>query len=526
MPLEPQNDPANRSADYKANDEAWCMIDDIMAGVDQVKKQRTKYLPQHTKEDDGVYANRLKSAPWRPEFEDAIRSLAAKPFTKQLKLSEDAPDVFIGEVVDETTKERKGGLVDDIDGEGNSLHVFAKDVMLIGIAFGLDAIYVTFPNAAPARNKAEEKQMGLRPYWVHVRAKDIIDLKVIKIDGKLTVSSIRMIENSWEQNGFSEVLRERIRYVFLENGKPKWRMYLKNKDGEYVVEGSDGEFEGMTRIPIVLFFTNERKSHYVVKPPLYDLAHVQLELYRSMSRQDQILTLAGSPMLKFTGFAPPKATVQMDKNGVPVNETPQPVVAVGPGITIYCPAGATGVQPDADYIQPSAANIKEVREGVDAIMKDFRRLAMQPTTPESGSMVATGLAIDAARAHSALEAWALLLKDAIDQAIGLTSEWLKIQDTVTCHLHTDFAVTMAGDEGMTRLQDAAKRNVISPETERHELARRNILGPDFDEEKEAERVAKHVEGLEPEEPIDPITGKPIQPIDPLTGKPRVAKIAA
>jgi hypothetical protein len=58
---------------------------------------------------------------------------------------------------------------------------------------------------------------------------------------------------------------------------------------------------GVTEIPIALFFTGERTGNYRVKPPLLDMAWMQIELYRAMSRNDQILTLAGSPMLVARG---------------------------------------------------------------------------------------------------------------------------------------------------------------------------------------------------------------------------------
>ena len=511
--VRPQDNPATQSSDYQASIAAWTIIDDVLSGIDRVKSKLQIYLPQFPRESVGSYRIRLQSAPWRPEFEDSLRSLSSKPFTKQVRLNEEAPEVFIGKVVDEKTKERKGGLIDDIDGEGNSLHVFAKNVFYNGIAYGLDLIYVTFPDAGPVRTKAEEIAQGARPYWVHVRSKDVIDLKVKKVNGKLKVTHIRMIENSMEQDGFAEVLRERIRVVWLDSasGLPTWQLYLKNAKNEYVAEAPPMQFAGMEEIPIVLFFTNERHGHYRVKPPLYDLAHVQLELYRALSRKDQIMTFAGSPMLKLVGFKPPAPTIVKDRYGNTIESSPVPVVEVGPNTTIFCPAGGDGSQPDADYIQPNAANLKEVREDVDGIMEDFRRLAMQPTTPKSGDMVATGQAIDAAKAHSACEAWAMLLKDALEQAMVYTCQWMKISDTVTVSVHTDFAVDGGNADQARIVGDAQKRGVVSKKTERAELARRRILGPDFDEEQEEERLAEEGEQLEAEADIDPITGLPIKP---------------
>jgi len=259
-----------------------------------------------------------------------------------------------------------------------------------------------------------------------------------------------------------------------------------------------------------LFFTGPRSGNYRVKPPLLDLAGMQIELYRAMSRKDQILTLAGSPMLVGKGFSPPAPT-PIIVDGVQTGERSAPQIEVGPGVVLFAPAAAEGVQPSWDYIQPDAANIKEVRDDVDGIMEDFRRLALQPTTPKSGNMVATGQAIDAAKSHSAVEAWANGLADALNQALVYTMRWLKLADTITVVMHTDFGVDLQGTEEAKVIGDMQKRGVISAQTEREEAARRGILGPSFDEGQEEQRIAEEQQGLEPEQELDPVTGLPIEP---------------
>lgn len=494
------------------------MIADILDGAVTVRSKGTRYLPQFQKEGIGAYSLRKDSAPWRPEFEDALRSLCSKPFTKVVTLNQDAPEVMLGKVVDEKTKQRQGGLVDDIDGQGNSLHVFAREAFQDGVAFGLEAIYVTYPDAKGMRTVAEERSAGLRPYWVHVRARDIIDLKLAVIGGRTLVSEIRIKECSREADGFAEADKERVRFLQLNGGTPIWTVFLKGDDGKYAKE-SDGAFVGQGEIPIALFFTGPRSGNYRVKPPLLDLAGMQIELYRAMSRKDQILTLAGSPMLVGKGFSPPAPT-PIIVDGVQTGERPAPQIEVGPGVVLFAPAAAEGVQPSWDYIQPAAANIKEVRDDVDGIMEDFRRLALQPTTPKSGNMVATGQAIEAAKSHSAVEAWANGLADALNQALVYTMRWLKLADTVTVVMHTDFGVDLQGTEEAKVIGDMQKRGVISAQTERKEAARRGILGPSFDEGQEVARIAEEQQGqdLTPEQPIDPVTGLPIDQSAPPQGQ--------
>lgn len=518
-----KDNPATESADYKAMKDGWRLIHHIIDGIDRIKEQRWDYLPQFQKETNSAYDIRVKSAPWRPEFVDALLGICAKPFTKEVKVNPDAPDSIQGEV-DKNTKKRKGGIVDDIDGQGNSLHVFARDTFVSGVSYGLDAIYVSFPvvQTEGIPTVAAEKKIGARPYWVHVAAEDIIALTVKVVAGRTIPDHIRIKECTIEQDGFAENEVYRIRVLDYNDGAPTWSLWLKNEKGIYEEEISRTPFVGVTEIPLVLYFTGKRESNYRVKPPMIDLAHMQIELYQALSRQERILTLAGSPMLKGVGMGPPKPSKITGANGQMI-DVPAAHIEVGPGIVLFAPP-AEGIQTDWDYVQPQAANITEVREGVNDIMEDFRRLALQPSTPKSGNMVATGEAINAAKSHSAIEVWANGLKDALDQALAYTCQWMKIADTVTAMVHTDFGVDVQGAEEAKILGDAQSRGVISSETERGELARRGILGPGFDEEEETARLADEQQGLQGEQAIDPRTGLPVK-IDPTTGLPGVGKDA-
>jgi hypothetical protein len=84
--------------------------------------------------------------------------------------------------------------------------------------------------------------------------------------------------------------------------------------------------------------------------------------------------------------------------------------------------------------------------------------------------------------------------------------WLGQADIVTASVSTDF-IAMAGSTDEARaIGDAQKRGVVSAKTERVELKRRGILGPDYNEDEEEQRLAEEQQGLESEEPMNPING--------------------
>jgi hypothetical protein len=490
--LTPQNDPSNPSSDYLAMCEDWQMIADIREGARRIKSKSIKYLPKYGKESERAYKLRLASTPWRPEFVDALSGICSKPFTKPVALQGTIP-------------EQIKVIVEDIDGQGNDLHSFARETFQDGVASGLDAIYVTYPDVEPNKTLAQDKAAGARPYWVHIDAENIIACYVRKINGRDVVEHIRIRETIVSRNGFAETVRECIRVIELpppdqdgREGWPVWSLYEKTTDprtGEPKWIEIESGVLTVPEIPIVLYFTGERSGMYRVKAPLADLANMQLEIYRAHSREDEILTYAGSPMLTAKGMTPPAPTPEYAGNlnfphhGVRrMGEPPVSELEIGPKTILFAPPGVDGAQASWDFIQPDAANIKAIGDNVVQKVKDFRRLALQPMTPESGRLTATSSAIDAAKAHSAVECWALGLKDALEQAFVFTAHWLKIDATVEVSVHTDFGVDIEGFDEFVNITNLRTAGDLSRETIWQEAMRRGILGPQFDPVKEATLV--------------------------------------
>ena len=485
--------PETPSSDYLTMAPQWQMIAHILAGGEAVRRAGERYLPKYEKESANEYKRRLKVAPWRPEFVDALRNLTSRPFTRPPVLSANSPPQI-------------ALFADDVDGCGNALSIFAKQLFTGSVARGLGAILVDYPitpnliDGKPV-TLADERKANRRPYWVYIKAENILALSTEHENGRERITHVRIRECSTKREGFREHDVERVRVMELDpSGKPVWQLWERTAKGPYEVIQS-GEFS-LPEIPLALLFIGDREGGYRVKPPLIELADMQMELYRSLSRQDEILTYAGSPMLVGKGMSAPDPTPRAGEASVSQ-------MTIGPKTVLFAPAGMDGAQADWHYIAPDAATIAEVGKNPQAIVDDIRRLGMQPTQPRSGNMTATGSAIDASKAHSAVQAWAVLLEDTLNQALKFTAQWLNVADLATVSIHTDFV----GDSGSTDeakvLGAAQARQVISKKTEREELQRRGILGPQFDADAEDQQIAEETLGLDPEVQIDPVTGMPI-----------------
>ncbi|QAZ45945.1 hypothetical protein C1M53_26540 [Mesorhizobium sp. Pch-S] len=331
------------------------------------------------------------------------------------------------------------------------------------------------------------------------------------MNGRDLVQHIRLRECHVERDGYAEKETERVRVIDIaaHGASPTWELFEKQvdattRDVTWVSVGRGAIT--LDLIPIVLFFTGERSGIYRVKPPLIDLAVMQMEIYRALSREDEILTFAGSPMLKAKGMNPPAPTtapVVVDGRERLV-ETPAPQITVGPKTVLFAPPSENN-QADWDFIQPDAANITAVSESVDNKIDHFRRLALQPATRKSGNLVATVSAIDAAKAHSAVEVWANGLKDVLEQAFVFTCMWMKIATTVEVSVHTDFGIDAGGTDETGNLLEARKNGDLSQRTLWDEMQRRGTLGPQFDPEVEEQRLLEEVPGEDSPDDIEAAT---------------------
>ncbi len=471
--LQTRRDPSTKSIDYLKMEEDWDRISDILEGLRAIQRKASSYLPKYDGEDDQEYKRRVVSAPWRPIFSDIVNTISSKPFGKNVLLRNEVDEKISGELEDKdnATSKRRGGFVDDVDGRGNNLTVFSQAAFSKAVAKGGVGILVDYPATEIARTLAEQKNAGDRPYWLAIDLSSIRACRVAFVDGKESVVHVRITECETIYEDFKETQVDRIRILEPDHWELWEHQRVKNSQGVFEkiwveIENGDIIRAGKTPkvVPLVLYFTGDRDGVYAVKPSLAELSHMQIELYRALSREDEVLTFAGSPMLKAKGMAKGDETI-----------------SVGPKKVLYAPStGEPGTAPDWDFIQPDAANIKEVREKVESIIDEMRRLGMQPLTIQTGSPTATGQNIDAARAHSSVKSWALAFNDAIEQAFVFTTEWMGISDTVQTKVSTDFWVQQYAQAPLDALNKARDRGDISRTTYWEGLRRFDVLEEGFD----------------------------------------------
>lgn len=484
--MEAKDNPSTASIAHDRLAHAWETIRTIRKGAKAIRDANERFLIKFPAEEQEEYQRRLKSAPWRPEFVDCIATLSAKPFTKEVKLADDA-------------SQQMKDIAENIDGRGNNLHVFAKDAFEGGVSMGAHGILVDFPSGQAGRTVAEERAAGVRPYWVPINADDILELITTQRGGRRAVTVLRVKESRIERDGFQQKLVPLIREIRAESAGVNgtwtvWREEKKADKAEWVLD-KEGSIT-LDEVPFVFYATNDLEGDQYVKPPLLDLADMQIELYNAGSKKEQIFTVAGSPMLSANGMAAPDGGK----------------IETGPGRVLFAP-GVEGITTSWEYIQPEAANLKEIRDDIREIIEDMRRIGMQPMTQAAGNTPALAFAFDGEKSFTVLQSWALGLKDALEQAFVFTARWMNQpeESAPSVMVHTDFAVGLYGGTEIVELNKARFEGQITRKTYLEEMQRRGFLGPQVDIEQEMKDLDAENPPFDPNGSLsDPTTTDPTQ----------------
>ncbi len=467
-------DVSKRSPDSAAMLDYWDQTDDIVGGKKTIKAAKEKYLPKFNNEAKDDYEFRLQQSKFTNIYRDIIESLSSKPFEEEVS-------IVAGED-DTPTPEKITDIVENIDGRGNNLTMFAASTFFNGLNSAIDWIFVDYPNVDREKIKTQQdqKDAGIRPYWSHVLGRNVLVAKSDIIGGKEVLTLVRILEPGTPDN-----IREFIRD---EAGNVTWNLYEKKTGdnasiNEWVV--IDEGVISIGVIPLVPFATGRRDgATFKYFPAMQDAADLQIELYQQESALKFAKIMAAYPMLAGNGVKPDK-----DEQGKPIP------LAIGPMKVLYAPTDGSGKSGSWSFIEPSATSLKFLAEDVKEIKKDLRELGRLPLTAQSGNLTVITTAVAAGKAKSAVEAWALMLKDALENAFIITNMWLGIKDwKPQVNVYTEFDSFLNGEDGLEHLRSLRENGDLSQETLHEETKRRGVLSPEFSHEKETARLLQEIPG--------------------------------
>ncbi len=532
-----EQDPQQPSSDYEFMYPFWRMVRAILGGAPAMRSAKgadplvagpaapvanlwqldrsgrvgplSPYLPKFLNESDISYKLRRENAPLTNIYADISRNLAAKPFAKTCEL-------------DEKTSQDLKDLADDIDGQGHNLHFFAADIFRAAIDNGITWILTDYTKVDAGATLADERGMGARPYWLHITADRLLAVYSAFVNGNEIITHARIDECYVKQVGYAEEHIECVRVlnrdpiVDVEGktvgyGLPTYAVYesvQKDAPGQNANKATSSQEWQLTDqglitvgyIPLVpIIFGRRHGMTWKVDPPLKDLAYLQVEEFQQESNLKTIKELTAFPMLAGNGVQVP-----VDAQGQQIQ------IGVGPHTVLISAPDANGTHGTWSFIEPAGSSLTFLAADLEKIRTEMRDLGMQPL--QSANLTVITTANVAMRAHSAVQAWALILKDRLEEAWLYTCDWLGKSDKPVVNVHTDFGVDITGQTELDALLKCQAQGILSKQTIQMEFKRRGVLADDFDPDEEEQILAEEDQGLTPEVAIDPATGQLVHPL--------------
>lgn len=467
-------------------------VDAIIGGKKAMVKAAQRYLPMFSGEDETTYTTRLKYTKFTNVFRDICEGLAAKPFEEEVSLVNGDDDA--------TPPDAIAQFIENVDGAGNSITQFAGATFFNAVANAIDWIFVDFPPADPSvRTVADAKAAGRTPFWSHVLGRNVLEARVTMIEGRETLTYIRIFEPSSPRDRVRVIERDPVSAVIT------WKLFEKSSttspDGKtQYVPIDQGDFN-IPIIPLVPFATGRRDGRtFRYFPALSDAADLQVTLYVNESGLEWTKALSAYPMLAGNGVSP-----QLSTDG----KTPLKL-AVGPGVVLYTGNAAEGrTHGSWAYVQPDAQLFTALEASNSTTIQNLRELGRQPLTAQSGNITVITAAFAAGKAKSAVQAWALGLKNALENALAITCMFTNTKYTPKVKVFTEFDTASDNIDELPALGTAVSGKIISEQTYREELARRGVLGPEYNEERETARLL--AEAPADIGAVDPVTGLQLPP---------------
>ena len=420
---------------YVNQEPHWLLIEALLQGTYGIRKGHRKYLPQEPRELDEAYDNRLMRSTLAPYYVRLERMLAGMLTRKPVRL-EDVSDVVTEQLF-------------DVDLQGNDLNVWTYETARRCIRYGHVGVLVDAPKSGESG----------RPYWVTVTPRDILGWRSEVKDGKQQLTQLRLMETITVPDGlYGEKQVQQVRV--LTPGA--FEIHQKNKKGDFVL--IDEGTTSLSEIPFAVAYSN-RVGVLESRPPLADIAELNLKAYQVQSDLDNQLHISAVPMLAIYGF--PQSAEE---------------ISAGPGEALALPESAS-----AAYIEPSGNSYNAQFQRLDQIASQINELGLAAVLGQKLSAeTAEAKRIDRSQGDSTMMVIAQQMQDLIDNCLSFHAQYMQQAQAGSSFINRDFLATRLEPQEIQSLLQLYTAGTITQETLLNQLSAGEVLGDEFDVEEEIE----------------------------------------
>ncbi len=441
---------------WYAQEAHWLLIEDLLQGTFGMRQKHRRYLPQEPRELDESYDSRLARSVCPPYYQRLERLLAGMLTRKPVRLV-DTSDTITEQLF-------------DVDLNGNDLNVWTYEAARKMVRYGHVGTLVD----APAD--------GGRPYWVTYTPRQILGWRTEAKEGKQELTMLRLQDVASVPDGlYGEKLVQQVRV--LTPGE--YEIHQKDEKGDFRVV--DEGRTSLSEIPFSIAYAN-RTGFMESRPPLEDIAELNLKTYQIQSDLDNQLHISAVPMLAFYGF--PSSAEE---------------VSAGPGEAIAFPAEGR-----AEYIEPGGTSFEYQFKRLEALAMQINELGLSAVLGQKlTAETAEAKRINRSQGDSTMMVIAQNMQDMIDNCLQFHAQYLGQNEAAgSSHVNRDFMGTRLDPQEINSLLQLYTAGTITQETLLQQLSDGEVLGDDFDVEEELDATANAGMDVQPARQPDQLANRP------------------
>jgi hypothetical protein len=433
----------------------WEIMKAVTNGTEYLRDNSEAFLPLEPREDYTAYLSRVNRAVFSPYTQRLIRAATGLIMRKPITLIGDSywTDVF----------------AKDVDGCGSDLDEYARRVLICSLTYGQSHILVDYPAPTGALSLAEERAQNRRPYWIEIDPTNIYGWRLDREVNYGSLIQVRIAEKAVVPSGeFGEQVFDQVRVI--EPGKfsiyrkvsPKKDLinlqdttYAGNFDGpenEKDYELVDSGVFSLGEVPLVSVYSGKTDT-LTSKPPLLDIAYLNLAHFQRQADLIHSLHVASQPMLVLEGWDD-----QTKDMSISVNYA----MATQPGNKVYY------VEPASSAFEAQTNEIQELQLQMATL--GISTLSQQKFVAES----ADARRLDRVDTNSMLSMVSLELEQKLQKVFNLSASYLGIEPPEV-KISRDFDIERLIGQDITALTSLFDQKVIDREEFRDILVQGEVL---------------------------------------------------
>jgi len=433
----------------------WEIMKAVTNGTEYLRDNSEAFLPLEPREDYTAYLSRVNRAVFSPYTQRLIRAATGLIMRKPITLIGDSywTDVF----------------AKDVDGCGSDLDEYARRVLICSLTYGQSHILVDYPAPTGALTLAEERAQNRRPYWIEIDPTNIYGWRLDREVNYGSLIQVRIAEKAVVPSGeFGEQVFDQVRVI--EPGT--YRVYRKVSPKKDLINLEDssyaGNFDGpeneknyelvdsgefsLGEVPLVSVYSGKTDT-LASKPPLLDIAYLNLAHFQRQADLIHSLHVASQPMLVLEGWDD-----QTKDMSISVNYA----MATQPGNKVYY------VEPASSAFEAQTNEIQELQLQMATL--GISTLSQQKFVAES----ADARRLDRVDTNSMLSMVSLELEQKLQKVFNLSANYLGIEPPEV-KISRDFDIERLIGQDITALTSLFDQKVIDREEFRDILVQGEVL---------------------------------------------------